>query len=255
MEKLIKPGERVDELQIKDLKVIQRPKGFCFGIDAVLLANFVELKRYDQIIDLGTGTGIIPILMAGKSIDTTIKAIEIQKEVAEMADRSVRLNKLENRIEVMNIDLKETSQYLPVNTFDVVTANPPYMHPEGLLNPSDHKAISRHEICCTLEDVIQTASKMLKHHGRFFMVHRPQRLVDIMACCRQYKLEPKRLRFVHPRENQRPNLLLMECRKAAKPELIILEPLTVYREAGKYTDEIYKIYQKTSLMKGGETIE
>lgn len=255
MEGLIKPGERIDDLQVNDLKVIQNPRGFCFGIDAILLANFVILKKNEKIIDLGTGTGVIPILLAGKSTGTTFKAIEIQKEVAEMAERSVKLNGLENRIKVLDIDLKEVPGYLPVNTFDVVTSNPPYMHPEGLLNPDDHKAISRHEVRCSLEDVIQTASRMLKHHGRFYMVHRPQRLVDIMVLCRQYKLEPKSLRFIHPKEKQKPNLLLVECRKAARPELRILDPLIVYGEDGKYTAEIHEIYQKTSLMKGGETIE
>ncbi|WP_090548589.1 tRNA1(Val) (adenine(37)-N6)-methyltransferase [Natronincola ferrireducens] len=250
MEDLLKQQERIDDLQVNGLKIIQNPKGFCFGIDAVLLANFVALKQNAKVVDLGTGTGIIPILLAGKSNTSHITALEIQDEVADMARRSVQLNRLENRIDILTMDLKEGEKILPVNTFDVVTSNPPYMHPEGLLNLEDTKSISRHEIKCSLEDVIKTASRLLKHLGRFFMVHRPQRLVDIMYYCRQYKLEPKQLQFIHPTYGKKPNLLLLECRKAANPELKILDPLYVYEETGKYTKEIYEIYGKRMLEEG-----
>ncbi|SDJ81729.1 tRNA1Val (adenine37-N6)-methyltransferase [Natronincola ferrireducens] len=246
----MKQQERIDDLQVNGLKIIQNPKGFCFGIDAVLLANFVALKQNAKVVDLGTGTGIIPILLAGKSNTSHITALEIQDEVADMARRSVQLNRLENRIDILTMDLKEGEKILPVNTFDVVTSNPPYMHPEGLLNLEDTKSISRHEIKCSLEDVIKTASRLLKHLGRFFMVHRPQRLVDIMYYCRQYKLEPKQLQFIHPTYGKKPNLLLLECRKAANPELKILDPLYVYEETGKYTKEIYEIYGKRMLEEG-----
>lgn len=251
MKELLKLGERIDDLQVNNLKIIQNPKGFCFGLDAVLLANFAEVRRGSQVVDLGTGTGIIPILLAGKTLDTHIKAVEIQADVAEMAQRSVKLNKLENRVEVLNIDLKECQKDLKVSTFDVVTTNPPYMHADGLINPDDKKAISRHEIKCTLEDVIRTASKLLKFHGRFYMVHRPQRLVDIIVHCRNYKLEPKRIRFVHSKYGSKPNLLLLECKKSAQPELKIIDPLIIYKEDGSYTDEVYEIYGKTKLGEGG----
>lgn len=251
MKDLLKPQERIDDLQVNNLKIIQNPKGFCFGIDAVLLANFVELKKNARVVDLGTGTGIIPILLAGKSDTSHITALEIQGEVADMARRSVKLNHLEDRIEIKNMDLKEALEVLPVNSFDVVTSNPPYMHPKGLLNPNDEKAISRHEVKCSLQDVIYIGSRLLKHLGKFYMVHRPQRLVDIMVYCRQYKLEPKQIQFIHPSYGKKPNLLLIECRKAAMPELKILDPLYVYDKNGKYTEKIYEIYGKRWLEEGG----
>lgn len=249
MEDLIYKHERVDDLQINNLKIIQNPDGFCFGIDAVLLANFVRLKRNARVVDLGTGTGIIPILLAGKSRTSHITGIEIQEEVADMARRSVRLNKLDDRIKILNADLKEAENFLEVNQYDVVTSNPPYMHTQGLINENDKKAISRHEIKCSLEDVIRVSSRLLKHNGRLFMVHRPIRLVDIMVYCRQYKIEPKRLQFIHPTYNKKPNLLLIECVKAAKPELKILDPLYVYGEDGKYTGQILNIYGRKDIEK------
>ncbi|SCX79579.1 tRNA1(Val) (adenine(37)-N6)-methyltransferase [Alkaliphilus peptidifermentans] len=255
MENLLKDYERIDDLHIKDLKIIQNTRGFCFGIDAVLLASFVELKKNSKVMDLGTGTGIIPLLLAGKSTSSSITAIEIQQEVADMAIRSVVFNKLEDRIKILNIDLKTASEHVPVNEFDVVTTNPPYMHANGLINPDDKKAISRHEIKCSLEDVIQTASKLLKHHGRFFMIHRPQRLVDIMVLCRKHKLEPKRLQFIHPAHGRKPNLLMIDCRKAAQPELRILDPLVVYDEDGEYTQELLERYNKKTVEERGDANE
>ncbi len=250
MEVLIDKHERVDDLQINNLKIIQDPKGFCFGIDAVLLANFVKLKKNAKVVDLGTGTGIIPILLAGKSKTSHITALEIQEEVANMANRSVRLNKLEDRIKVLNMDLKDAEKHLEINGYDVITSNPPYMHSEGLISKDERKAISRHEVKCTLEDVVKTASRLLKHKGRFFMIHRPLRLVDIMYHCRQYNLEPKYLQFIHPTYNKRPNFLLVECVKAAKAELKILDPLYVYNEEGKYTNEIFHTYGKRFIEEG-----
>jgi len=247
-EALLKENERIDDLQCKGLKIIQNPKGFCFGVDAVLLSNFCEIKRNAKIVDLGTGTGIIPILMAGKSSAEKIYGIEIQKEVADMARRSIRLNGLEDRIDIINEDLKRIEGLIEINSIDVVVSNPPYMDPGGgLKNPEDLKAISRHEIKCTLEDVIKTAGRLLRHNGHFYLVHRPHRLVDIMCLCRKYKLEPKKLRFVHPNKNKKPNLLLLKCIKAAKPELKFLNPLYVYNEDGSYTDEIFQIYGRESI--------
>jgi tRNA1(Val) A37 N6-methylase TrmN6 len=245
---LLKEDERIDDLQCKGLKIIQNPKGFCFGVDAVLLSNFCEIKRDAKAVDLGTGTGIIPILIAGKSSAKKIYGIEIQKEVADMAKRSVKLNNLEDRIDIINEDLKNIEALIEVNSIDVVVSNPPYMNSGGgLENPEDLKAISRHEIKCTLEDVIKTASRLLKHNGHFYLVHRPHRLADIMCLCRKYKLEPKKLRFVHPNRNKKPNLLLLKCIKAAKPELKFLDPLYVYNEDGSYTNELYEIYRKETI--------
>ncbi len=244
---LLKEEERIDDLQCKGLKIIQNPKGFCFGIDAVLLSNFCEIKKDATVVDLGTGTGIIPILIAGKSRAKKIYGIEIQNKVADMANRSIKLNSLEDRISILNEDIKDITNIIKVNSADVVTSNPPYMVAGSLQNPDDAKAISRHEIKCTLEDIIYNASRLLRHNGHFYMIHRPHRLVDIMVLCRKYKLEPKTIRFVHPSLNKKPNLLLLKCIKAANAELKFLDPLYVYRENGGYTEQIYDIYGRESI--------
>ncbi|QEK13393.1 tRNA1(Val) (adenine(37)-N6)-methyltransferase [Crassaminicella thermophila] len=242
-EKLVKEHERVDDLQCRGLRLIQNPEGFCFGIDAVLLSNFCEIRKNWRVIDLGTGTGIIPILLAGKTNAKEILGVEIQEEVAEMASRSVKLNKLEEKVKIINEDLNKIFDHVNQNSFDAVTSNPPYMNEgAGLLNPESMKAISRHEIKCTLEDVIRISSKLLKDRGHFYMVHRPHRLVDIIYLCRQYRLEPKKIRFVHPNKNKKPNILLIQCVKFGRPELKFMDPLYVYNEDGSYTDEIHKIY-------------
>lgn len=243
----LKENERIDDIQLKGLRLIQNTDGFCFGVDAVLLANFCKIRPGDEVVDLGTGTGIIPIILAGKSRAKSIKGIEIQEEVSEMASRSVKLNKLEDRISIMNVDLKELKDHLPVNHFDVVTSNPPYMHCNGIINENDKKAISRHEVKCTLEDVMKTASGLLKHRGKFFMIHRPIRLADIISMGRQYKLEPKLIRFIHPKVGKAPNLMLIQFTKAANPELKILDPLYVYEENGEYTKEINDIYSQQEV--------
>lgn len=240
---ILKENERIDDLQCKGLKIIQNTKGFCFGMDAVLLANFCDIKDNSEVVDLGTGTGIIPLLLWAKNKVKKIYGVEIQKEVAEMAKRSIFMNELDEFIEIVNIDLKEAPEILGINKYDVVTSNPPYMiSGNGAINLEDKKAISRHEIMCTLEDVIRVSSRLLKHNGRFFMVHRPHRIVDILCLLRKYKLEPKELRFVHPKVGDRPNLILIKSIKASKPELKFLKPLYVYNEDGSYTDEIYEIY-------------
>lgn len=246
---MLKENERIDDLQIHGLKIIQEKTGFCFGIDAVLLSNFVTVKPGQRGADLGTGTGIIPILVAGKSEVAHITAIEIQEEVADMATRSVALNDLQDRIRVEHRDLKQAEEVIVPKSLDFVTANPPYMHSLGLINENIKKQISRHEIHCTLEDVIKTASRLLTHRGNFFMVHRPTRLCDIMTLGREYKMEPKILRFIHPKPGKAPNLLLVKFVKAAKPELKILDPLYVYREDGSYQDELLHTY---SIHKLGE---
>ena len=237
--------ERIDDLQFKGLKIIQKKKGFCFGIDAVLLANFANVSRDDAVLDLGTGTGIIPILIAGHTEAKNIVGVEIQPHIAKMAKRSVDMNNLDDRIEVVNDDLKNIDQYMKHNSFDVVTTNPPYIKSNGgLKNTTDTKAISRHEIKCTLEDVIRVATKLLKHNGQFFMVNRPERLVDIITLMRKYKLEPKLVRFVYPSQNKNANLVLVKGIKGANHELKVVEPLYVYDEDGNYTKEIDYIYNR-----------
>lgn len=235
--------ERIDDLGCNNLKIIQNTNWFCFGMDAVLLANYCDIKPNSTVVDLGTGTGIIPLLLAGKNKVAKIYAIEFQTEVSEMARRSVELNQLGQTIEILNIDLKRAEEVLGNNKFDVVVSNPPYMNDDtGLKNKSDNKTISRHEVKCTLRDVVSSANRLLTHNGRFFLVHRPNRLVDILVLLREYKLEPKNIRFVHPKAGKSPNLVLIKAIKAAKPDLKFEDPLYVYNEDGTYTKEILDIY-------------
>jgi len=239
----INNGERVDDLQCKGLKLIQKEEGFCFGIDAVLLANFADVRKNDRVIDLGTGTGIIPILLAGKTQAASIAGLEIQEQMAEMAQRSVLLNDLQDRVRIVCGAIKDTFKYFKPASFDAVVTNPPYINRGGgIVNPLDTKAISRHEIFCSLEDVIRTSSKLLAPCGRFAMVHKPERLADIIFLMRTWKIEPKYLRFVHPSPYKKPNLLLIRGIKNGNPELKMMEPLYVYDEKGNYSDEINRIY-------------
>lgn len=247
MEIKLKDTERIDDLQLKGLRLIQDKTGFCFGVDAVLLANFAKVKRGAKVVDLGTGTGIIPMLIAGKSEASEIIGVEIQEEVYEMATRSVRLNNLEDRVRIINADIKTIDKELEVHGYHVVTSNPPYMHMDGIKNPNDKKAISRHEVLCNLEDVIRAASRLTMPKGKFFMIHRPTRLVDIIDLGRKYRLEPKQIQFIHPRANKAPNLMLVEFAKDGRPELKILDPLYVYGEDGNYTEELKAIYANEDI--------
>lgn len=243
MDVLLKENEKIEDLQCNGLKIIQNKKWFCFGMDAVLLTNYCDIKKDSLIVDLGTGTGIIPILLSGKRNYKKAYAIEIQEEVAEMAKRSVELNNLNEKIEILNIDMKDYAQYLKNDSFDVVISNPPYkLTNSGIINPLDKKAISRHEIKATLEDVVSTAATLLKQYGRFYMVHRPDRLVDIIWVLRKYKLEPKQIRFVHPRKNEKPNMVLIRASKNANPELKFDPPLYIYDDNNNYTKDVYEIY-------------
>ena len=247
MDVKIKYTERIDDIQLKGLRLIQDTTGFCFGVDAVLLANFAKVKRGASVVDLGTGTGIIPILIAGKSEAKEIIGVEIQEEVYEMASRSVLLNDLQDRIKIINGDIKVIDKTLEVNKFDVVTSNPPYMHDNGIKNPNDKKAISRHEVKCNLEDVIRSASRLLKDMGKFYMIHRPTRLIEIITLARQYKLEPKQIQFIHPKQGKAPNIMLVQFTKGGRPDLKILDPLYVYDEYGNYTKEIDDIYANQDI--------
>lgn len=246
--KWLKANERIDDLQLNGLKIIQNPKGFCFGIDAVLLSDFAKMGKGEKLVEFGTGTGIIPILLSAKSTFKHLVAFEVQAEVADMAKRSVALNGLENRIEVVVDNLVHATRYIEAGTVDAVVTNPPYMSGNmGLKNSSDQKTISRHEIMCTLEDIVKTASKLLKFRGKFYMIHRPNRLVDIICLCRQYNMEPKAIRMIQPFEDKEPNIFLIECVKGGKPEMKVQPPLIVYKEKGVFSDEIYKIYSMVQM--------
>jgi tRNA1(Val) A37 N6-methylase TrmN6 len=236
-------NERIDDLQYKGLKLIQKRDGFCFGVDAVLLANFADVRENTRVIDLGTGTGIISILLAGKTPAKSITGLEIQPEMAEMALRSVALNHLEDRVKIVCGDLKDSLEHFGPSRFDVVVANPPYMIAGGgLVNSSDAKAVARHEIKCSLEDVIRAGGRLLVPGGQLAMVHRPERLVDIVCLMRKYGVEPKYMRFVHPAPYKKPNLLLVKGARGGNPQLKMMDPLYVYDQHGNYSREINEIY-------------
>lgn len=239
----LKQDERIDDLNCKGYRIIQHAKKFCFGMDAVLLANYAKAKPGERVLDLGTGTGIIPILMAAKTQAEHFSALEIQEESAEMASRSVELNQLQERISVINGDIKEASVLFGKGVFDVVTTNPPYMNDQhGLKNPELPLAIARHEVLCSLEDVIREGAAVLKPNGRFYMVHRPFRLAEIFGMLAKYKLEPKRMRLVHPYVDKEPNMVLIEALKGGKPMIKIDKPLIVYEDVNVYHPEIHEIY-------------
>ena len=241
---MVREGERVDDLGRKGYRLIQDPKAFCFGVDAVLLADFARPTALSRVLDLGTGTGVIPILMQARVEEASYFGLELQEEMAERADRSVRLNHLEDHIQIRQGDLKQVETYYPRASMDLVTCNPPYMKaPGGLKNADPSIRIARHEIACTLADVCGAAEKMLKFHGRFAMVHRPQRLVSILEELRAHHLEPKKLRFVHPYADKEPTMVLIEAVRGGREEMKVQPPLIIYREPGIYTEEIYRIYQ------------
>lgn len=236
-------GERLDELHRNGYYIIQNPHKFCFGMDAVLLSGFAKVKPKETVIDLGTGTGIIPILLEAKTKGEHFTGLEIQPESADMARRSVRLNRLENKINIEIGNIKDASGQFGASSFHVVTTNPPYMdNHHGVTNPNEAKAIARHEILCSLEDVIRESARLLKPQGRFYMVHRPFRLAEIMALMRQYSLEPKRMKMVHPFLDREPNMVLIEGLRGGNPRITVEKPLIIFQEPGVYTDEIRKIY-------------
>ena len=239
-------NERIDDLEFKNLKIIQNTKGFCFGIDSVLLSDFAKgIKKNSTIVDIGTGTGIISILLSAKTDVRKIYGVEIQEDVANMAKRSVELNHLEDKIEIINTNIKNIFDFLEPNKIDSIVTNPPYMKLNtGAQNEERKKLISRHEVECTLEDIIQISYKLLKSNGAFYMVHRAERIVDILYYLRQYKLEPKVLRFIQSSVGKEPNLALIKAVKNAGHQLTLEKPLIIYNNDGEYTDEILEIYNK-----------
>lgn len=240
---ILKENERLDDLQRNGYKLIQNAEIFCFGIDAVLLSTFSSVNQGDKVLDLGTGNGVIPILMEAKTKGSHFTGLEIQEINVDMATRSVAYNGLQEKVNIVQGDIKEASRIFGGASFDVVTCNPPYMNENhGLVNPESHKAIARHEILCTLEDVIREASKVLKCKGKFFMVHRPQRMVEIFNKLTKFNLEPKRIRMIYPYVDKEANLVLIEAVKGANSFMKVDKPLIVYEKPGVYTEEVFKLY-------------
>jgi len=234
-------NQRIDIVPGSNYKIIQDSKKFSYGTDAIFLSSFAKAKG--MVMDLGTGTGIIPLRLLDKGQVQYIYGVEIQDQVANLAKKSVEINKLQDKIKILHMDLKDLPNKFNKASFDVITTNPPYMKNGGaLVNKDENFAMSRHEISCTLEDILRVSSYLLKPLGKFYMVHRPDRLVDIIYNMRQYNIEPKRLRFVQAKINKKPNLLLIEGLKGGNPDLKFDPSLIVYNEDGSYTDEIYEIY-------------
>ena len=238
-----KEGERVDDLNRKGYRILQDPEAFCFGIDAVLLADFAKIAAGEQVLDLGTGSGILPLLMHARQSSARYFGLEIQPEMAERAERSVRMNGLEQDITITCGDLRDVLSYYPGQSMDAVVCNPPYMPAQGgLKNEAASRTIARHEVTCTIEDVATAASRVLKSRGRLYLVHRPARLAAVFAALENHHLEPKRLRFVQPFADTAPTMMLIEAVLQGGPELKVEPPLIVYDAPGQYTQEILTIY-------------
>lgn len=240
---LMMTDERIDDLCRDNLKLIQKPDIFCFGTDAVLLSTFAQAQKGNRVLDLGTGNAVIPILMQAKNPGSIYTGLEIQGESAELAARNVALNSLEEKITIIKGDIKEASKIVGEASFHVVVSNPPYMTKRrGLVNPDSAKAIARHEILCSLEDIVREASRCLKDKGHFYMVHRPARLVEIFEEMRNARLEPKRMRLVYPYADKEANMVLIEGVKYGNQQLIVEKPLIVYNRDGSRTDELLEMY-------------
>ena len=245
----LEANERIDDLEFKNLKIVQNKDGFCFGIDSVLLSDFAKnIKKDSMVLDLGTGTGIIPILLCGKTKLKKVTGIELQEEVAKMAKKSIKLNNLEDKFNVINENILNLNKIYENQTFDVIVSNPPYKKKDtGITNENEKKIISRHEISASLEDFIKISKDLLKDKGEFYMVHRPERLVDIFELMRKYKIEPKILKMVYSYKNKEPKLILIKGVKNAKPFLKVESNLYIYEDTGKYTKEILKIYNNSTV--------
>ncbi|WP_461810321.1 tRNA1(Val) (adenine(37)-N6)-methyltransferase [Faecalimonas sp.] len=243
MENNLKPEERLDDLQVKGYRIIQNPSKFCFGMDAVLLSNFAKVKKGESVLDIGTGTGIIPILLEAKTDGKHFTGLEIQQESADMARRSISYNHLEEKIDIVTGDVKEAANLFGSVSFDVITTNPPYMiGAHGLQNKNSAKAIARHEVLCDLDDILCESAKVLRPGGRFYMVHRPFRLAEILSKMCSYKIEPKRMRLVYPYIDKEPNMVLIEGSKGGNSRMKVESPLIVYKGKNRYTDELLREY-------------
>lgn len=239
----LKPGERLDDLERNGYKIIQNSEKFCFGMDAVLLSGFCNIKAGENVLDLGCGNGIIPILLEAKTKGKHFTGLEIQPEIADMANRSVLLNEIQEKVDIICGDIKESVELFGKNKFDVITSNPPYMNDcHGIINPELPKAIARHELLCDFEDIAKAVSALLKPGGRFYLIHRPRRLVELITLLKKNGLEPKRIKMVHPFVDKEANMVLIESVRGGKPMMKVEKPLIVYKEKGVYMDEIYEIY-------------
>ncbi len=239
----LKDGERIDDLQRNGYGIIQNPKKFCFGMDAVLLSGFAREASGERLLDLGTGTGIIPILMEAKTKIPHLTGLEIQPESADMARRSVALNGLEEKISIVEGDIKEADRIFEAASFDCITSNPPYMIGQhGLTGENEAKMIARHEVLVTFEEIAAVTEKLLRPGGHFYLVHRPFRLAEIMTTLSAHHLEPKRMQLVYPFVDKEPNMVLLEAVRGGNPRMTVEKPLIVYKEPGVYMPEILEVY-------------
>ena len=244
-EELCRKDERIDDIQRNGYRLIQNENKFCFGVDAVLLSDFAKVNRGETVLDIGTGTGIIPILLEAKTEGAHFTGIDIQEESIDLAKRSVLLNGLTEKIDMICADIKDAGTVFKGRYFDVITVNPPYMPgDQGIKGENIEKAIARHEICCTFEDIARESSSLLQDKGRLYLIHRPFRLVELFETLTKYSLEPKRMRLVHPYADREPNMVLIEAYKGGRPGLSVLKPLIIHKSPSEYTDEIYSIYGK-----------
>lgn len=288
---LCRPGERVDDLQRNGLRILQDPARFCFGMDAVLLASYVQMKKARRALDLGTGNGILPLLLSARTDCARLTGLEIQPASADLAARSVALNGLEDRIDIVQGDIREAGRLFKAASFDFITCNPPYrpvgagrvsgkkqpadvsavgseeqklpvgtggvsgkkqpasdvktagqILPADTVSALDPRAIARHELLCTLDDVVSAAAKLLRPGGHFYLVHRPLRLAEILTKLTLAGLEPKRMRLVYPHVDEAPNMVLLDCVRGGAPELRVEPPLIVYEKDGSYTPELRRLY-------------
>ena len=238
-------NERIDEIGFSGYRLVQNPDWFCYGIDAVLLADFAAVKKNARVADLGTGTGIIPLILMHKYSPSIIYGVEVQPEVAELANKTVSLNGLEKEIKIINSNVKDAADVIGRNCLDAVVTNPPYVAGGGGIKGADPvKAAARHEIKGSLEDFIKCAFSLLREGGDFYMINRPSRLADVIDLCRKYRLEPKHMQFIQPAEGKKPNIFMIHCVKFGRPELKFMDPVCVYEKDGGYTRDILKIYER-----------
>lgn len=240
---LLLPGERLDQLNRTGLRIIQHPGRFCFGMDAVLLSSLASLKAGESVCDFGTGTGVIPLLLSSRCSNLHITGLEIQSSMAEMANRSVILNALQDRITILQADFRTAADLAGKRKFDLVISNPPYKAlKDGLINPSSAQAIARHEVFGDLDELLQSAAAVLKPLGRLALIYRPQRMVALLSGMAAVGIEPKRLRLIQPMINRKPNLVFVEGVLGGKPELMVEPSLVIYGEDGTYTKELLERY-------------